>query len=276
VEQLKLERYTVAAGRLVEQAQDLSDLSHHVETTPCHVSAVLLDVYGAWPVLRGAGLDADAIRDACKARLAKLKTSQAVLGHVSIALLTVFKRANRAAGSNGRVTPSILLAALAQDATDPLGEALASSPAALQALGAWADGLDTVSIQTLEGFDRPTRALFDIAQKLADEAKHREVMPLHVLHRVLRLRPIVETIRDRGHDPDEALAAVQRALDQLPRDGRGSAEPGVALFALLTRTKERAQEATEVNLIALLGALCEEERSPFREALAWTRVPPPA
>jgi len=272
METLKLERFTLVPSLLVARAQSIADDSLHAETTAAHLSAAVLELPGAVAALHGAGLDVDACSLLCKATLAKTRTSQAVLGTVSTGLLMVLRRAEKDAGTDGKVGPAQLLGALAKLGNDPLGEALSAAPAAREALVVWLETIDMPLAEAIEAFPKGVRAVFVLAQR---PIGHAEVTPLHVLQVVLGLAPIVATIRERGHDPQQIAASITAALDKLPRSTTKTPPVSLGLLALLRRVRDNAGAGAEVEFLHLMRALKDEKGAVYAEALAWTSVPPP-
>jgi ATP-dependent Clp protease ATP-binding subunit ClpB len=107
------------------------------------------------------------------------------------------------------------------------------------------------------------------AQALADDRKHPEVLPLHLLVRMIeRLPAVIEVMRAAGVDVIELTAAANRALQALPTS-REPAYLSEAMLDLLERAERNAdrQRSSEVGLDALLDALSQEIRGSAGELL---------
>jgi ATP-dependent Clp protease ATP-binding subunit ClpB len=107
------------------------------------------------------------------------------------------------------------------------------------------------------------------AQALADDRKHPEVLPLHLLVRILeRVPAAVEVLRAAGVNVIDLSAAANRALQSL----HTSQEPAYlseVTLDLLERAERNAdrQRNSEVGLDALLDALSQEIRGAAGELL---------
>ena len=114
------------------------------------------------------------------------------------------------------------------------------------------------------------------AQALADDRKHTEVLPLHLLVRLLERSPaVVEVLRAASVDVIELSAAANRALQSLPT----ATEPAFlsdAMLDLLERAERNAdrQRSTQIGLDALLDALSQEIRGVTGELLGAHGVMP--
>ncbi len=134
---------------------------------------------------------------------------------------------------------------------------------------------DTTTL-TLDKFAPEAKALVAGAQGLADERKHAEVQPLHLLIRALERDPgVVAVFRSAGSDVVEMQAAAERALNQLPK----SREPSylsAAMLDLLERAgrESERERAGSVNVENLLNALSQEIRGPAGEILGAFGVAP--
>ena len=94
---------------------------------------------------------------------------------------------------------------------------------------------------SLERYAPDAKALVAAAQSLADERKHAEVQPLHLLLRALGRDLGVRAVFERGvSNLLEFEAALERALGNLPR----SAEPAY-LSASMLDLLERAQREAD-------------------------------
>src|SRR4051812_15257394 len=123
---------------------------------------------------------------------------------------------------------------------------------------------------SLERYAADAKALVAGAQALADERKHAEVQPLHLLVRALARDVGVRAVFERGvSNVLELEAGVERALGNVPR----SAEPAylsVSMLDLLERAQREAdREKSEKVLVEhVLNALSQEIRGPAGELLS--------
>jgi ATP-dependent Clp protease ATP-binding subunit ClpC len=107
----------------------------------------------------------------------------------------------------------------------------------------------------LDGFERPARELIASAQALADERKHAEVEPLHVLHRALERLPLPQrALRACGLDPDDLLLELELLLRALPKRGQGEAFLSQYTLALVRRA-ESASLPAQAGVVHVLSAL---------------------
>lgn len=123
------------------------------------------------------------------------------------------------------------------------------------------------STLSLDRFVPDARALVVGAQSLADERKHAQVLPLHLLAAALSREPgLAEVFRRLGVEPRELSATVERSLSQLSR----SSEPAYLSGALLDLLERAEREATrerqkEVRREDVLNALSQELRGAVGE-----------
>jgi ATP-dependent Clp protease ATP-binding subunit ClpB len=137
---------------------------------------------------------------------------------------------------------------------------------------------DEPSLTTLS-LDRylpPAKALVARAQALADERRHLEVQPLHLLARALERGRSTRAVFERA--TPSALdfeAAVERALAALPQSSERSYLSD-ALLDLLARAERDAslERAPRVTSAHLLNALSQEIRGPAGEILSAFGVAP--
>jgi ATP-dependent Clp protease ATP-binding subunit ClpB len=122
---------------------------------------------------------------------------------------------------------------------------------------------------SLDRYVPDAKALVAAAQALADERKHAEVQPLHLLVRALGRDLGVRAVFERGvSNLLELEAALERALGNLPR----SAEPAYlssAMLDLLERAQREAdrEKSDKVMVEQLVNALSQEIRGPAGEIL---------
>lgn len=129
---------------------------------------------------------------------------------------------------------------------------------------------------SLERYSADAKGLVAGAQALADERKHAEVQPLHLLYRAVDRAPgVVEVLRRAGARPDELLAAAERALGEQPR-GVEPAYLSVAMLDLLERAQREAdrERSDTVGVDHLLNALSQEIRGPAGDLLGAFGVGP--
>jgi ATP-dependent Clp protease ATP-binding subunit ClpB len=114
---------------------------------------------------------------------------------------------------------------------------------------------------SLDRYSAEAKGLVAGAQALADERKHAEVEPLHLLVRGLdRDAGIAEVFRKTGADPVEVLSSAESALRKLPRIGGGVAYLSQRFLDMMGRAEREAERdrAQEVSLEHLLNALSQE------------------
>jgi ATP-dependent Clp protease ATP-binding subunit ClpC len=135
------------------------------------------------------------------------------------------------------------------------------------------DGHSTLS---LERYAPDAKALVAAAQSLADERKHAEVQPVHLLARVLERDRSVRAVLDRsGTNTLELVAAIERSLAALPR----STEPAYlsdAMLDLLERAQREAERdrSQAVRVEHVVNALTQEIRGPAGELLGAYGIAP--
>ena len=137
-------------------------------------------------------------------------------------------------------------------------------------------GREAPSTLSLSRYTAEAKAQVSGAQALADDRKHNEVLPLHLLVRLLERAPsVVEVLRAAGVDVIELSAAANRALQNLPT-GNEPACLAESMLDLLERAERNAdrQRSAQVGLDALLDALSQEIRGPAGELLVAHGVMP--
>ena len=123
---------------------------------------------------------------------------------------------------------------------------------------------------SLDRYAPDARALVAAAQSLADERKHAQVQPLHLLVRALGRDLGVRAVFERGvGNLLEFEAALERALGNLPR----SAEPAylsAAMLDLLERAQREAdrERSDKVLVEQVVNALSQEIRGAAGEILS--------
>jgi ATP-dependent Clp protease ATP-binding subunit ClpB len=114
----------------------------------------------------------------------------------------------------------------------------------------------------LERYAPDAKALVAGAQTLADERKHVQVEPVHLLARALdRDRGVAEVFKKAGADPADVAAEAEAQLQKLPKAGTGLAYLSTAMLQLLGRAEKEADKGT-VGVDNLLNALSQEIRGP--------------
>ena len=114
----------------------------------------------------------------------------------------------------------------------------------------------------LERYTADAKALVAGAQTLADERKHVQVEPIHLLARSLdRDKGVAEVFKKAGADPADVAAESEAQLGKLAKAGAGLAYLSSAMLQLLARAEKEA-EKNAVGVENLLNALSQEIRGP--------------
>lgn len=114
----------------------------------------------------------------------------------------------------------------------------------------------------LERYAPDAKALVAGAQTLADERKHVQVEPIHLLARALdRDRGVAEVFKKAGADPADVAAEAEAQLQKLAKAGAGLAYLSTAMLQLLARAEKEADKGP-VGVENLLNALSQEIRGP--------------
>ena len=114
----------------------------------------------------------------------------------------------------------------------------------------------------LEKYAPDAKALVAGAQTLADERKHVQVEPLHLLARALDRDPgVAEVFKKAGADPHDVASEAESQLQKLTKAGTGLAYLSTAMLALLQRAEKDADKGN-VGVENLLNALSQEIRGP--------------
>ena len=112
----------------------------------------------------------------------------------------------------------------------------------------------------LERYSADAKSLVAGAQTLADERKHPQVEPIHLLTRAVdRDRGIGEVFKKAGADPADVASEAETQLARIPKAGAGLAYLSTAMLALLARAEKEADKQP-VGLEHLLNALSQEIR----------------
>ncbi|MDI1448939.1 AAA family ATPase [Polyangium sp. 6x1] len=138
---------------------------------------------------------------------------------------------------------------------------------------------DTEGTIHLERFTNDARQIVAGAQALADDRKHAEVSPLHLLARLLeRDRGVLEVFRRAGADPNETMNLAEAALKRQPKSTGGVSYVDARLLDLLGRAEREAtrDKSPNVGIEHLLHALAQEIRGPAGEILSSFGIGPGA
>ena len=119
----------------------------------------------------------------------------------------------------------------------------------------------------LEKYASDAKALVAGAQALADERKHPQVEPIHLLARAVdRDRGVAEVFRKAGADPRDVTVEAETALSRLAKASGGLAYLSTAMLDLLGRAEREAASGT-IQVEHLLNALAQEIRGPAAAVL---------
>ena len=112
----------------------------------------------------------------------------------------------------------------------------------------------------LDRYAPDAKALVGGAQGLADERKHAQVEPIHLLLRAVeRDRGVQEVFRKAGADPADISVEAESALGRINKTTAGLAYLSNAMLQLLARAEKEAGSGT-VEVEHLLNALSQEIR----------------
>jgi ATP-dependent Clp protease ATP-binding subunit ClpB len=113
----------------------------------------------------------------------------------------------------------------------------------------------------LDRYAGDAKALVAGAQSLADERKHAQVEPIHLLARAVeRDRGVQEVFRKAGADPADVSVEAESALGRINKSTAGLAYLSSAMLQLLARAEKEAGGAGTVDVEHLLNALSQEIR----------------
>jgi ATP-dependent Clp protease ATP-binding subunit ClpB len=119
----------------------------------------------------------------------------------------------------------------------------------------------------LDRYAPDAKALVASAQSLADDRKHAQVEPIHLLARAVdRDRGVQEVFRRAGADPADVAVEVESALGRISKTTAGLAYLSNAMLQLLARAEKEAGSGT-VEVEHLLNALSQEIRGAAAVAL---------
>ncbi len=114
----------------------------------------------------------------------------------------------------------------------------------------------------LERYTPEAKALVAGAQSLADERKHPQVEPIHLLARAIdRDRGVAEVFRKAGAEPSDVAVEAEAALGRIGKGSGGLAYLSNAMLGLLARAEKEATNGN-VGIDHLLNALSQEIRGP--------------
>ncbi|MCL2447311.1 MAG: AAA family ATPase [Polyangiaceae bacterium] len=112
----------------------------------------------------------------------------------------------------------------------------------------------------LDRYAADAKALVAGAQSLADDRRHAQVEPIHLLARAIeRDRGVQEVFRRAGADPADVSVEAESALVRMNKTTGGLAYLSNAMLALLARAEKEAGVST-VEVEHLLNALSQEIR----------------
>src|SRR5271170_786832 len=114
----------------------------------------------------------------------------------------------------------------------------------------------------LDRYAPDAKALVAGAQSLADERKHAQVEPVHLLARAIeRDRGVQEVFRRAGADPADVSVEAESGLARINKTTSGLAYLSNAMLQLLARAEKEAGSGT-IEVEHLLNALSQEIRGP--------------
>jgi ATP-dependent Clp protease ATP-binding subunit ClpB len=112
----------------------------------------------------------------------------------------------------------------------------------------------------LDRYAADAKALVAGAQAIADERKHAQVEPIHLLARAIeRDRGVQEVFRGAGADPADVSVEAESSLGRIHKTTAGLAYLSNAMLQLLGRAEKEAGAGT-VEVEHLLNALSQEMR----------------
>src|SRR5271170_446042 len=119
----------------------------------------------------------------------------------------------------------------------------------------------------LERYAPAAKALVASAQSLADDRKHAQVEPIHLLARALdRDRGVQDVFRRAGVDPAELANEAESALSRVRKSTGALAFLSTGMLELLARAEKEANGGT-VEVEHVLNALAQEIRGPAAAAM---------
>src|SRR5580658_10438872 len=119
----------------------------------------------------------------------------------------------------------------------------------------------------LERYSPEAKALVASAQSLADDRKHAQVEPIHLLARAAEQgQGAREVFRRAGVEPADLTVEIESALRRIRPTAGGLSYLSTPMLALLSRAEKEAGSDT-VEIEDLLNALSQEIRGPAAVAL---------
>ncbi len=120
----------------------------------------------------------------------------------------------------------------------------------------------------LERYAPDAKALVAAAQSLADERKHAQVEPIHLLSRAIDRDPgVAEVFRKAGADPADVAVEAEAALARLTKSSGALSYLSNAMLSLLGRAEKEAGASATIGVDHLLNALSQEIRGPAAAVL---------
>ena len=122
----------------------------------------------------------------------------------------------------------------------------------------------------LEAYARDARQVIGAAQALADERKHPEVEPIHLLYRLVERDASAQAAIERtGIDPSDVLVEAEVQVRRLPRVDDAVAYLSPRMLDLLGRAEGEAARAggVPVGIGQLLMACAQETSGPVQDVM---------
>src|SRR5690348_8441396 len=117
----------------------------------------------------------------------------------------------------------------------------------------------------MEAYAKDARQVISAAQSLADERKHAEVEPIHLLYRLMERDPAAQSAVDRaGVDPGDVMVEAEVLLRRLPRVTDSVAYLSPRMLDLFGRAEGEAARAggVPVDTAQLMLACAQETAGP--------------
>ncbi len=129
---------------------------------------------------------------------------------------------------------------------------------------------------SLSHFTPDAKALVSGAQGLADQRRHADVLPIHLLAVALRDRGIAAVFQRAGAEPQKVASLADAALGRIAATAKEPASLSPALLELLSRAEREAQREQQklVTVEATLVALSQEIRGAAGEVLGQVGLAP--
>ncbi len=122
----------------------------------------------------------------------------------------------------------------------------------------------------LDAYDRDAQRMIHAAQALADERKHPEVEPLHLLHRLLDRNEVTQAIvRRAGVEPTDALLECESLVRRMPKADGVVAYFSPRMHDLLARAEGEGSrdKAAAITNTHLLLAISQDTTGPVAQVL---------